>query len=123
MRVDLSIAIVAMVHGTGPKPAQNVTHQQSTHFPKGSHSNHASPKNITMKGLIGNGTIINEGEFHWDSVQQGIILGAFFWGYGNNELVSFLEKLSLNFFRFVNLQWLPNFLEASWPKDTEENGH
>lgn len=64
MRVNLSVAIVAMVN--------------STIVP----SNDNDTSDICPFDEITNGTIIQkEGEFDWDEKTQGIILGAFFWGY------------------------------------------
>lgn len=96
LRVNLTIAIVAMVVD-----------------PRDSHSTHAIISNITdlnmssaaslISSAVGNITemavpdlsnatmtaVLNAedaGKFHWDSFEQNIILGSFFWGYILTEL-------------------------------------
>ncbi|XP_077990261.1 sialin-like [Glandiceps talaboti] len=58
LRVNLSVAMVAMVNSTGNDK------NQSSECPM-SNSTHSDP----------------EGEFNWDEKTQGIILGSFFYGY------------------------------------------
>ncbi|KAH1015828.1 putative inorganic phosphate cotransporter isoform X2 [Dendroctonus ponderosae] len=62
MRVNLSVAILAMINQTAPI-IQNNTFDQC---PAGNVSNSTTPSN---------------GEFNWDERQQGIVLGSFFYGY------------------------------------------
>lgn len=57
LRVNLSVALVAMVNSTYANGGKG--HNTSTHH--------------------GNGT--KEGEFNWDQKQQGVILSSFFYGY------------------------------------------
>ena len=63
MRVNLSVAIVAMVHSSDRK--NNTDIGTECRFPNSTHDD----KN--------NGN----GEFDWDSTEQGLILGSFFYGY------------------------------------------
>uniref|UniRef100_A0A1B0DG88 Major facilitator superfamily (MFS) profile domain-containing protein n=1 Tax=Phlebotomus papatasi TaxID=29031 RepID=A0A1B0DG88_PHLPP len=65
MRVNLSVAIVAMVNHTAI-PEQNTTNLDDVC---------PAPGNDTD-----NGPVLN-GEFAWDESTQGIVLGAFFYGY------------------------------------------
>ncbi|XP_076437196.1 sialin-like isoform X2 [Babylonia areolata] len=93
-RVNLSIAIVSMVvHDHGPKDSAtngagagglNVTLVNGTSLYNISTT--TTPISTTVKveeekcpELSKNAT--GEGEFHWDKPLQGLILGAFFWGY------------------------------------------
>ncbi|XP_076437376.1 sialin-like [Babylonia areolata] len=93
-RVNLSIAIVSMVvHDHGPKDSAingagagglNVTLVNGTSLYNISST--TTPISTTVKveeekcpELSKNAT--GEGEFHWDKPLQGLILGAFFWGY------------------------------------------
>lgn len=64
MRVNLSVAIVAMVNETTPiVPNSNNTFD------------HCPAPNVT------NSTTPSGGEFDWDTRTQGIVLGSFFYGY------------------------------------------
>ncbi|XP_022916483.2 putative inorganic phosphate cotransporter [Onthophagus taurus] len=66
MRVNLSVAIVAMVNHTAfPNPQDNDT------------SNDYCP--IPM--MRNDSTPTRDGEFAWDEATQGIVLGSFFYGY------------------------------------------
>ncbi|XP_030764010.1 putative inorganic phosphate cotransporter isoform X2 [Sitophilus oryzae] len=66
MRVNLSVAIVAMVNQTAiPQPPNS--NDTFDHCP--------------MNGNITNSTVPSTGEFDWDEKTQGIVLGAFFYGY------------------------------------------
>lgn len=58
MRINLSIAMVAMVNSTND----------------GANKNNGRQVNTTSSPSA-------QGEFHWNEYEQGIILGAFFWGY------------------------------------------
>lgn len=65
MRVNLSVAIVAMVNNTAfPVPVSN---NSFDHCPV--------PPNVT------NATTPDNGEFAWDEKTQGLVLGSFFYGY------------------------------------------
>ncbi|CAH0564068.1 unnamed protein product [Brassicogethes aeneus] len=64
MRVNLSVAIVAMVNSSMTPPPSNNSFETCT------------VPNVT------NGTIpASTGEFNWDEQTQGIVLGSFFYGY------------------------------------------
>jgi len=65
MRVNLSVAIVAMVNNTAISP--NSTYNNDT-----CPNLEPVPSNTTHNG---------DGPFNWDSEEQGLILGAFFYGY------------------------------------------
>uniref|UniRef100_A0A6M2DW71 Putative permease of the major facilitator superfamily protein n=1 Tax=Xenopsylla cheopis TaxID=163159 RepID=A0A6M2DW71_XENCH len=62
MRVNLSIAIVAMVNNTAA-PHENYTIHKR------------------MPRTVINSSVVHEGEFDWDEATQGVILGSFFYGY------------------------------------------
>ncbi|KAJ8923064.1 hypothetical protein NQ315_001613 [Exocentrus adspersus] len=63
MRVNLSVAIVAMVNNTAiPHPSSNNTFE------------HCQAPNNT------NSTVPSDGEFVWDEKTQGLVLGSFFYG-------------------------------------------
>ncbi|XP_066137490.1 putative inorganic phosphate cotransporter isoform X2 [Euwallacea fornicatus] len=64
MRVNLSVAIVAMVNQTTPIVPSNQ-----------SNFDHCPVLNVT------NSTTPSDGEFNWDERTQGIVLGSFFYGY------------------------------------------
>ncbi|CAH8557106.1 unnamed protein product [Schistosoma turkestanicum] len=66
MRVDLNVTILAMVNDTVDKSPTN-----DTSFVCANVSNN----------LIGMKTESNTVEFNWNRLTQGLILGAFFWGY------------------------------------------
>ncbi|CAG9774089.1 unnamed protein product [Ceutorhynchus assimilis] len=63
MRVNLSVAIVAMVNQTATATQNGVIDSCPT------------PNSSTIS------TSYSEGEFNWDEKTQGIVLGAFFYGY------------------------------------------
>lgn len=62
LRVNLSVALVAMVNSTAPDTNSTNT---SVECPESS----------------SNSTSTSSGEFNWDETSQGLILGAFFYGY------------------------------------------
>ncbi|CAG9857370.1 unnamed protein product [Phyllotreta striolata] len=64
MRVNLSVAIVAMVNSTQPVPSSNTTFDQC---PVPNITNSTEP--------------VRPGEFNWDEQTQSIVLGSFFYGY------------------------------------------
>jgi MFS family permease len=64
MRVNLSVAIVAMVYRNTTQPNNNNTYD---HCVAPNSSNSTQPP--------------NEGEFNWDEATQGLVLGSFFYGY------------------------------------------
>ncbi|CAH8605759.1 hypothetical protein MS3_00009148 [Schistosoma haematobium] len=66
MRVDLNVTILAMVNDTVDKTSTNHSSFYCSNF-----SNHTYLKK----------TETSTGEFNWDRLTQGLILGAFFWGY------------------------------------------
>ncbi|OWR40838.1 hypothetical protein KGM_200810 [Danaus plexippus plexippus] len=64
MRVNLSVAIVAMINSTEPLPSNDTT------------------LDVCPTSLPSNNTIPpKQGEFNWTAEQQSIILGSFFYGY------------------------------------------
>ncbi|XP_046383296.1 sialin-like [Ischnura elegans] len=68
MRINLSIAIVAMVK---EQPTENLF-------------NTTSNKCFRDEEELVNGTaknVTSDGEFDWNEMQQGIVFGSFFWGY------------------------------------------
>lgn len=94
MRFNLSIAIVAMVKRNSSKPVtpgnNSILSFISTNISEGS-SGPACPSAVIHSGNSGGYQSLlwensSEGEFEWDEVQQGIILGAFFWGYMLTQL-------------------------------------
>lgn len=107
MRFNLSIAIVAMVKRNSSNipipvlpPLNNSLHHDdlllsSSHYTynnKSFSAEKACPIPVHTSGLFGlnsnpaAGGSSDEGEFEWDEVQQGIILGSFFWGYMCTQL-------------------------------------
>ncbi|CAH8621481.1 unnamed protein product [Schistosoma rodhaini] len=66
MRVDLNVTMLAMVNDTVDKTSTNHKSFFCSDF-----YNYTSLTN----------TEINAGEFNWNRLTQGLILGAFFWGY------------------------------------------
>ncbi|KAL2080375.1 hypothetical protein ACEWY4_024168 [Coilia grayii] len=68
LRVNLSVAMVAMVNNTNPQPSENHTVSQECPAPS------PSPGNVTQSPDEGH-------RFAWDSETQGMLLGAFFFGY------------------------------------------
>ncbi|CAL4122351.1 unnamed protein product [Meganyctiphanes norvegica] len=64
MRVNLSVAIVAMVNNTA---IPHVNSSSADACPEPPPTNNTAPP--------------KEGEFEWDEKTQGLILGSFFWGY------------------------------------------
>ncbi|CAG9812418.1 unnamed protein product [Phaedon cochleariae] len=63
MRVNLSVAIVAMINSTQPAPSNN----SFDHCPVPNNTNSSSTN--------------TNGEFNWDESTQSIVLGSFFYGY------------------------------------------
>ncbi|CAG7835921.1 unnamed protein product [Allacma fusca] len=78
MRVNLSVAIVAMVHPGANHTGTNTSLVCPQLLPKNRHSfvniTSTSPQNVLQSAD-------SQGEFDWDGKQQGIVLGSFFWGY------------------------------------------
>lgn len=74
MRVNLSVAIVAMVNNTAidPPPGPPSNHTAHTCPLPPDPSNHTAPP--------------SDGPFVWTAAQQATILGAFFWGYVSTQL-------------------------------------
>lgn len=78
------MAIVAMVNNTKPvelgKDHSGLANISALHPDHEEVCVHLKPPNT-------NHTVEpdDQGEFHWDAVEQGIILGSFFWGYGNSK--------------------------------------
>ena len=81
MRFNLSLAIVAMVNHT--KLAQSEMEFETcinhsvvpyTHL-----LHNATLGNVENESAMGNSG--GDGEFNWTEVEQGVILGSFFWGY------------------------------------------
>lgn len=70
LRVNLSVAMVAMVNITDPKPAQNSTIVHACPMPEGRENTSEAFSN--PDGVP---------QFPWDSETQGWLLGAFFFGY------------------------------------------
>ncbi|KAG7219322.1 hypothetical protein INR49_003440 [Caranx melampygus] len=70
LRVNLSVAMVAMVNSTDPEPAENKTVVHACPLPPG-------PGNTSDTFLQPEGTP----QYPWDSETQGWLLGAFFFGY------------------------------------------
>ncbi|XP_031151508.1 sialin [Sander lucioperca] len=70
LRVNLSVAMVAMVNTTDPKPSQNTSIIHACPLPAGS-------ENTTDTFPQPEGTP----QYPWDSETQGWLLGAFFFGY------------------------------------------
>ncbi|XP_063384106.1 putative inorganic phosphate cotransporter [Cydia fagiglandana] len=65
MRVNLSVAIVAMINSTAPVPSTN-----------------DSTLDVCPAGIPDNSTVVPKtGDFNWSAEQQSIILGSFFYGY------------------------------------------
>ncbi|GIY91729.1 hypothetical protein CEXT_98891 [Caerostris extrusa] len=73
MRVNLSVAIVAMVNDT------------SSHFSNESHRVLACPELMPYKPQTLDATFKGE-KYNWDSKVQGVILGSFFYGYFITQL-------------------------------------
>ena len=70
LRVNLSVALVAMVNNT-EQPFESVSHSNSDDI---CHSNESI-------GGSAFGSEKRHGEFNWDSHTQGTVLAAFFYGY------------------------------------------
>ncbi|XP_015838353.2 putative inorganic phosphate cotransporter [Tribolium castaneum] len=67
MRVNLSVAIVAMVNNTAiPQPSTNSNIYDHCLVPNATNSTQPNT---------------SDGEFAWDEAKQGIVLGSFFYGY------------------------------------------
>ncbi|GIX96269.1 hypothetical protein CDAR_277921 [Caerostris darwini] len=73
MRVNLSVAIVAMVNDT------------SSHFSNESHRALACPELMSYEPQTVDDTFKGE-KYNWDSKVQGVILGSFFYGYFITQL-------------------------------------
>ncbi|KAM9339820.1 sialin [Symphorus nematophorus] len=70
LRVNLSVAMVAMVNTTDPKPAQNSSVRHACPLPPGTEN--TSDTFLQPEGIP---------QYPWDSETQGWLLGAFFFGY------------------------------------------
>lgn len=70
LRVNLSVAMVAMVNATDPKPAENSSVVHACPLPPGTEN--TSDAFLQPEGIP---------EYPWDSATQGWLLGAFFFGY------------------------------------------
>lgn len=95
LRVNLTIAIVAMVPSTPP-----VHHDVAAPIDLATAANGTTSAALTMAGanetaaaaLAAAATAataaaeLHEGRFQWDSVQQNLIHGSFFWGYILTEI-------------------------------------
>ncbi|XP_029022325.1 sialin [Betta splendens] len=68
LRVNLSVAMVAMVNSTDPAPPPNSSNAHSCPLPPGNDSN----RFVQPDGVP---------QYPWDSETQGWLLGAFFFGY------------------------------------------
>ncbi|XP_064112516.1 sialin-like isoform X1 [Macrobrachium nipponense] len=77
MRVNFSIAIVAMVGTRAKNVTSFVHHNHSEGFP--------DPQNQELKD---NQQTLASMEFNWDEKMQGILLGAFYWGYTATLLIA-----------------------------------
>jgi len=71
LRVNLSVALVAMVNHT-QQPYDNVTHNTS---------DDVCQSNESVGGSAFGKADNRSGEFNWDSNTQGTVLAAFFYGY------------------------------------------
>ncbi|XP_068220261.1 putative inorganic phosphate cotransporter [Palaemon carinicauda] len=78
MRVNLSIAIVAMV-GTGVKNATRFIQRNQSEVCPAPYAQ--SPELNDQEQIRANA------EFDWDEETQGLLLGAFFWGYSTTNLL------------------------------------
>lgn len=107
MRFNLSIAIVAMVNttkggngngggGGGGEIGERATISDLT----GNYTYLGKDREEACLHLIQNDSLSDskngggghDGEFQWNSVEQGIILGSFFWGYGKeNKIKNFFN--------------------------------
>ncbi|XP_039977283.1 sialin isoform X2 [Xiphias gladius] len=70
LRVNLSVAMVAMVNTTGPRPAPNSSIVRACPLPAGTEN--TSDTFLQPEGIP---------QYPWDSETQGWLLGAFFFGY------------------------------------------
>ncbi|XP_071356297.1 sialin isoform X1 [Trachinotus anak] len=75
LRVNLSVAMVAMVNTTDPQPAQNSTFIHACPLPPGT-------ENTSKTFLQPEGTP----QYAWNSETQGWLLGAFFFGYLTTQI-------------------------------------
>lgn len=138
MRVNLSIAIVAMVkrNDTLPVPAPSHLTYSRPSLISGELTGYSLRNNGSSSvcpGTIHNDTTPDDsdttGEFYWDEVEQGIILGSFFYGYMLTQ-VSFRDAVSTQGF-YVSLGSTSSkifmvhfsFLEELYHKNSEGNGH
>ncbi|XP_064597743.1 sialin-like [Liolophura sinensis] len=77
LRVNLSVALVAMVNNTEYKKTvhfRNITNTSDGECPN------LEPQNSTFSWA-------EQGEFSWDPKVQGVILGSFFYGYVTTQLI------------------------------------
>lgn len=82
MRVNLSIAIVAMVKRNAT-PTPPPAHLAISDYAVGNGTGAACPGPIHTTDVT---VDTDDGEFYWDEVEQGIILGSFFYGYMLTQL-------------------------------------
>ncbi|KAH8270664.1 hypothetical protein KR044_000104 [Drosophila immigrans] len=76
MRVNLSVAIVAMVNQTAIPHADNASTLPNDTCPPPS-PNRTMPQYWPQSSTLA----ATEGEFQWDEATQGLVLGSFFYGY------------------------------------------
>ncbi|KAG2461170.1 S17A5 protein, partial [Polypterus senegalus] len=69
LRVNLSVAMVAMVNGTAPQPVDNSTYLAVCPDHSTDNSSNTSRETLRVQ------------QFQWDSTTQGVILSSFFYGY------------------------------------------
>lgn len=87
MRVNLSVAIVAMVNQTDHgNSGGNQTNSSGTCPAPLIPTNSSSPDDNA-----------HEGTFNWDEKTQSYVLGSFFYGYVLTQLPGTLHKISLTF--------------------------
>lgn len=88
LRVNLNMSVVAMV-SRGPGSSEESIAERSAVLPRGGCPAHATDHDMPTAAARNNSEKFQmepfsdsaKGEFEWDEVQQGIILGSFFWGY------------------------------------------
>jgi len=90
MRFNLSLAIVAMVkrNQTTPHPS-NHSYLYENENENNNFSGACLPPNPHNHSYVYDDNFWKhktDGEFEWNEVQQGVILGAFFWGYVVTQL-------------------------------------
>lgn len=93
MRVNLSIAIVAMVkrNNTIPSPTPHLTYSglsliDNSQYSFGNSSELACPVPAHDDNSTSYISDDETGEFEWNEMEQGIILGSFFYGYMFTQL-------------------------------------